>query len=84
VCTLLRLSSIDDAQGQELAILWEAEPDDEVLSGRGRRMLLPSTFTWLVYSGHEPRKMLDMIDLIGGRTTRDELGLPLPRISERA
>lgn len=36
---------------------------------------MPSTFTWLDYSEHERRKMLDVIDLFGERTTRDELGL---------
>lgn len=34
-----------------------------------------STFTWLDYSEHERRKMLDVIELFGERTTRDELGL---------
>lgn len=36
---------------------------------------MPSTFTWLDYSEHERRKMLDVIDLFGEKTTRDELGL---------
>lgn len=36
---------------------------------------MPSTFTWLDYSEHERRKMLDVIELFGERTTRDELGL---------
>lgn len=36
---------------------------------------MPSTFTWLDYSEHERRQMLDVIDLFGERTTRDELGL---------
>src|SRR5690348_2168245 len=36
---------------------------------------MPSTFTWLDYSEHERRKMLDVIDLFSERTTRDELGL---------
>jgi hypothetical protein len=36
---------------------------------------MPSTFTWLDYSEHERRKMLDVIELFGDRTTRDELGL---------
>jgi hypothetical protein len=36
---------------------------------------MPSTFTWLDYSEHERRKMLDTIELFGERTTRDELGL---------
>jgi hypothetical protein len=35
---------------------------------------VPSTFTWLDYSEHERRKMLDVIELFGERTTRDELG----------
>jgi hypothetical protein len=34
-----------------------------------------STFTWLDYSEHERRKMLDVIELFGERTTRDELGI---------
>lgn len=36
---------------------------------------MPSTFTWLDYSEHERRKMLDVIELFGERTTRDELGI---------
>lgn len=36
---------------------------------------MPSTFTWLDYSEAERRKMLDVIDLFGEKTTRDELGL---------
>lgn len=36
---------------------------------------MPSTFTWLDYSENERRKMLDVIELFGERTTRDELGL---------
>lgn len=36
---------------------------------------MPSTFTWLDYSEQERRKMLDVIELFGERTTRDELGL---------
>lgn len=36
---------------------------------------MPSTFTWLDYSEHERRKMFDVIELFGERTTRDELGL---------
>lgn len=36
---------------------------------------MPSTFTWLDYSEHERRKMLDVIDLFGEKMTRDELGL---------
>src|SRR5208337_4723642 len=36
---------------------------------------MPSTFTWLDYSEHERRKMLDVIELFGERTTRDELGV---------
>jgi len=33
------------------------------------------TFTWLDYSEVERRKMLDVIDLFGEKTTRDELGI---------
>lgn len=36
---------------------------------------MPSMFTWLDYSEDERRKMLDVIELFGERTTRDELGL---------
>src|ERR687888_252692 len=36
---------------------------------------MPSSFTWLDYSEHERRKMLDTLELFGERTTRDELGL---------
>jgi hypothetical protein len=36
---------------------------------------MTSTFTWLDYSEHERRKMLDVIQLFGERVTRDELGL---------
>ena len=36
---------------------------------------MPSIFTWLDYSEHERRKMLDVIELFGERVTRDELGL---------
>lgn len=36
---------------------------------------MPSTFTWLDYSEHERRKMLDVIELFGEKTTRDELGI---------
>jgi hypothetical protein len=36
---------------------------------------MPSTFTWLDYSEYERRKMLDVIELFGEKTTRDELGL---------
>lgn len=36
---------------------------------------MPSTFTWLDYSEHEHRKMLDVIDLFRERDTRDELGI---------
>ena len=35
---------------------------------------MASSFTWLDYSEHERRKMLDVIDLFGDKTTRDELG----------
>ncbi len=34
-----------------------------------------STFSWLDYSEHERRQMLDVIELFRERTTRDELGL---------
>lgn len=36
---------------------------------------MTSTFTWLDYSEHERRRMLDVIDLFGEQSTRDELGL---------
>jgi hypothetical protein len=36
---------------------------------------MPSTFTWLDYSEHERRKMLDVVKLFGDRDTRDELGI---------
>ena len=36
---------------------------------------IASTFTWLDYSEHERRKMLDVIKLFSEKTTRDELGL---------
>ncbi|PQO29008.1 DUF6361 family protein [Blastopirellula marina] len=36
---------------------------------------MASTFTWLDYSEYERRKMLDVIELFGEKTTRDELGL---------
>jgi len=36
---------------------------------------MASTFTWLDYSEHDRQKMLDVIQLFGERTTRDELGL---------
>lgn len=36
---------------------------------------MPSTFSWLDYSEQERRKMLDVIELFGEKTTRDELGL---------
>jgi len=36
---------------------------------------MTSSFTWLDYSEHERRKMLDVIELFGEKTTRDELGL---------
>ena len=34
-----------------------------------------SSFTWLDYSEHERRKMLDVVDLFKERDTRDELGI---------
>jgi hypothetical protein len=37
--------------------------------------IMASSFTWLDYSEHDRRKMLDVIELFGERTTRDELGL---------
>jgi len=40
-----------------------------------RLSFTPSSFTWLDYSEHERRKMLDVIDLFGEKTTRYELGL---------
>jgi hypothetical protein len=36
---------------------------------------MTSTFTWLDYSEHERRKMLDVVKLFGERDTRDELGI---------
>lgn len=36
---------------------------------------MTSTFTWLDYSEHDRQKMLDVIQIFGERTTRDELGL---------
>jgi Family of unknown function (DUF6361) len=36
---------------------------------------MASTFTWLDYSEHERRKMLDVVKLFGERDTRDELGV---------
>jgi hypothetical protein len=36
---------------------------------------MTSTFTWLDYSEHERRKMLDVIHLFRERDTRDELGI---------
>ncbi len=36
---------------------------------------MPSSFSWLDYSEAERRKMLDVIELFGERTTRDELGI---------
>ena len=36
---------------------------------------MPLTFTWLDYSEHERRKMLEVIELFGEKTTWDELGL---------
>jgi len=36
---------------------------------------MASTFSWLDYSEVERRKMLDVIDLFGEKTTRDELGI---------
>lgn len=36
---------------------------------------MASTFTWLDYSEHERRKMLDVVRLLSERDTRDELGI---------
>lgn len=36
---------------------------------------MASTFTWLDYSEHQRRQMLDVIELFGERTTRDEIGI---------
>src|SRR5690348_5322597 len=36
---------------------------------------MPSIFTWLDYSEHERRKMLDVVKLFSERDTRDELGV---------
>jgi len=36
---------------------------------------MTSTFTWLDYSEHERRKMLDVVKLFSERDTRDELGV---------
>jgi hypothetical protein len=36
---------------------------------------MSSTFTWLDYSEHERRKMLDVVKLFSERDTRDELGI---------
>ncbi|HOO50334.1 MAG TPA: DUF6361 family protein [Alphaproteobacteria bacterium] len=36
---------------------------------------MPSFFSWLDYSEHEKRKMLDVINLFRERDTRDELGI---------
>lgn len=36
---------------------------------------MPSTFTWLDYSEHERRAMLDIMKQFGERDTRDELGI---------
>jgi hypothetical protein len=43
--TLVRLACLDDdAQGQELEVLWEAEPDAEVLTGAGWERLTDRGF----------------------------------------
>jgi SNF2 family DNA or RNA helicase len=43
--TLVRLSCLDDdAQGQELEVLWEAEPDGELLTGAGWERLASRGF----------------------------------------
>jgi hypothetical protein len=36
---------------------------------------MPSSFTWLDYSEHERRKMLDVVKSFSERDTRDELGI---------
>ncbi|MCY2977059.1 MAG: DUF6361 family protein [Planctomycetota bacterium] len=36
---------------------------------------MPSTFSWLDYSDHERRKVLDVVELFGEKTTVDEIGI---------
>ncbi len=36
---------------------------------------MPSTFTWLDYSEHDRRKMVDVISAFREQDTRDELGI---------
>lgn len=36
---------------------------------------MPSTFTWLDYSEHDRRRMMDVVSLFRERETRDELGI---------
>ena len=36
---------------------------------------MSSTFTWLDYSEHDRRRMLEVVELFGEQVTRDELGL---------
>jgi hypothetical protein len=40
-----------------------------------------SSFTWLNYSEHERRKMLDVVDLFKEREARDEFGIGAVRDS---
>ncbi len=41
--------------------------------------VVASSFTWLDYSEHERRQMLDVIHLFDEKTTRDELGIGVVR-----
>ncbi len=36
---------------------------------------MPSSFSWLDYSDHERRKVLDVVELFGEKTTVDEIGI---------
>ena len=36
---------------------------------------MPSTFSWLDYSDHERRRVLDVVELFGEKTTVDEIGV---------
>jgi len=36
---------------------------------------MPSTFSWLDYSDHERRRVLDVVELFGEKTTVDEIGI---------
>jgi hypothetical protein len=53
--------------GRWLSSLWSSE------------RLMSSSFTWLDYSEGERSKMLDVIDLLRQKETRDELGLGVVR-----